>query len=404
MKKSVLFLHHAPNIGGATVSGLNFLNTLDSEVYNITVYCPTSSSSKAKNAFLNSGFKVINGGSSPSSFSHFSGGEYFFISPRVLINIFKILKDFKNINHLIYKEKPDIVIVNSMTLFWIGKIAKKYNTKTICFVRETYAKGLFGLRTSYIKRKISKYFDKVAFISDFDLQQSISLKCRKEVIYNSLNVESYDVLNKFNESTKLGFTNENFYFLFVGGMSKLKGAHIIIKALTKTHAKNIKLIFVGYTWNGKRKKIEDCKNWKQKIRYLLNIDYEKKCLDIIIKNNISEKIKFYKSDENISKFFLVCDALIFPATKPHQARPVFEAGYSKIPVIISDFKNIRETINKDNCFMFQNKNYFDLAEIIDSMSEGKLEVSKKVNGNHLLTIKRHTPGVYYQKVSSFMRD
>ena len=54
--------------------------------------------------------------------------------------------------------------------------------------------------------------------------------------------------------------------------------------------------------------------------------------------------------------------------------------------------------------MFQNKNYFDLAEIIDSMSEGKLEVSKKVNGNHLLTIKRHTPGVYYQKVSSFMRD
>jgi glycosyltransferase involved in cell wall biosynthesis len=404
MKKSILFFHHASTVGGATVSGLNFLSTLDSKLYEITIYCNTKLSFGAANTFLKAGYKVLKAGGSPVQFSHYSGGESFALSPKNLLNGFSILKDNKKINNVIYEENPDIVIVNSMTLFWIGKIAKKYNKETICFMRETYAKGLFGIRTSLIKEEISKYFDKVAFISDFDFKNSISLKCKKETIYNAIKIESYDTLDRDTEFSRLRLKDEHFNILYLGGMSRLKGAHIIIKALSKIKEENIKIIFVGYVWNGKRKRINDCKNWKQKLSYILNTDYEKKCINLIIKYNLINKIKFYNTNNNVASFFVTCDALVLPATKPHQARPAFEAGYSKIPVVISDFPNIRENINEKTGFLFENRNYNQLALILDRLANGELNVFEKVRENYNLTINRHTDKIYCDKISKFMRD
>jgi glycosyltransferase involved in cell wall biosynthesis len=38
------------------------------------------------------------------------------------------------------------------------------------------------------------------------------------------------------------------------------------------------------------------------------------------------------------------DVVAFPATRPHQARPILEAGAMAKPVVASDFSNLREFV------------------------------------------------------------
>ena len=48
--------------------------------------------------------------------------------------------------------------------------------------------------------------------------------------------------------------------------------------------------------------------------------------------------------DDIPRFLGSCDLLVFPATKPHFARPVIEANAMKIPVVISDLPGNDEIV------------------------------------------------------------
>jgi glycosyltransferase involved in cell wall biosynthesis len=232
-KQRILFFHHCSTIGGAGISGLNALKAIPQEFFEIIVFSNSEGYGMAE-LFQNAGFNVIAGGKSPVVFSHFSGGEFFSFSPYFFYNCYQIWKDFRKIKNVIYKLKPDIVIVNSMTLFWIGKIAKKYDIQTICFFRETYAKSLLGLRNRIIKYYLGHYFDKISFISNYDKEINSALPCFKTTIYNSINDSVRNFLNDSNKlliQKKLDLQSDDFNILFVGGMSPLKGAHVIIEAL-----------------------------------------------------------------------------------------------------------------------------------------------------------------------------
>lgn len=401
-KKKILFLHHSSTIGGAGLSGLNVLRAIPKELYEVTVYCNSEETGMAE-IYQDAGFDVIYAGKSPIGFSHYSGGETFALSPHVFVNLFRIYRDKKKISSLIEKTQPDIVIVNSMTLFWIGKIAKTYNTETICFFRETYAKDLLGLRNRIIKYGLEKYFDKISFISQYDLNKSKNMNCIKTTIYNMIPDEEYSRINKSLAKKNLGLSDDDFNVLYVGGMSPLKGASIAVKAISKTRNKNIKLVFIGYKYKRKRKEIKDCKGLKNKIKYLFKLDYEAKVIDYIIANGLESRILFFDNQRNTIPFFVSCDALISPSTKPHQARPIFEAGFAKIPVIASDFPNIREVINSESGFLFKNKDADELASLLDSISTSPDQVKNKVEKNYTNTFSRHTSDVFNPAIVKLLR-
>jgi len=401
-KKKILFIHHSSTIGGAGLSGLNVLRAIPKESYEVTVYCNSEQNGMA-DIYRDAGFNVIYAGKSPIGISHYSGGEVFVLSPHVLINLLYIYFDKSKISTLIQKIKPDIVIVNSMTLYWIGKIAKAYNAETICFFRETYAKNCFGLRNSIIRNGLNKYFDKISFISKYDLELNKGLNCSMNTIYNMIPSEEFTRHNRTDTKVILGLNDDSFNVLFVGGMSPLKGAIIAIKAISKTENKKIKLVFIGYKWNGRKKTLNDCDGFKKKIKYLLRMDYEAKAIKYILSNNLKNRILFYGIQRNIAPFFIACDALISPSTKPHQARPIFEAGFAKIPVIASDFPNIREVINEDSGFLFKNKNFTQAAAYLDAISTNTVQFKARVDLNYENTIGRHTQTVYNQGIAKLLK-
>jgi glycosyltransferase involved in cell wall biosynthesis len=94
--------------------------------------------------------------------------------------------------------------------------------------------------------------------------------------------------------------------------------------------------------------------------------------------------------------------LVFPATKPHQARPIFEAGLSKIPVIASEFPNIKEFMNDELGFTFQNKNSSDLAKLIKDIFLKKISFKNQIENNFLICNLRHTESTYDKRIKDFI--
>lgn len=403
-KKKILFFHPSPYINGAGLSGLNLLHAIPEDSYDKVIYCNSSYGGSMADMFENSGYKVIRGNRSPVVFLHFSGGRLFALSIRAIVNYLKILYDYKSIENIIIEQKPDIIVVNSMTLFWIGKLASKYHAEAICFFRETYIRGFIGIRNRVIKRFLSKYFDKIAFLSRFDLEQNKKVKSKKTVIYNSISKRLDHIAEKDKILKRLRLDDSRFKILFLGGMVPIKGALVLLKALKYLKDLDFTLVFVGYEWNGRRKMLKDGKTFEEKLSFILGLDYEKKCINFILKNEVSDKIRFFSAQPDIDLFYSVCDALVFPATKPHQARPVFEAGYARIPLIISRFPNISEFADDSSAYMFENKNYKQLAGIIRQVIKNPDDSLSKIEVNYNHCIKNHLPGIYEQRVKDFLMD
>ena len=192
--KRVIVFHHFGGVGGAGKSLIDILLSIDSSVYDVTVVCPSVPSDMVT-LIKSYNIKVIETVETPINFAHYNGGIHSLLSVRTLLNLLKLLLDMPKVEKIICELNPEIVIVNSMTLFHIGKIAQNREIKTICFHRETYIKGLIGARSAFIKRCLSNYFNKVVFISQYDLNQSSSVVTDKTVVYDKVHHEIFDNLD-----------------------------------------------------------------------------------------------------------------------------------------------------------------------------------------------------------------
>jgi len=389
-------------MGGATVSGLNILKAINKSKYEVIVYCNvTLNSREAYNLFISEGFDVIRANKSPISYKHYSGAEHFALSITSLINIIQIIFDLKKIKKKIEHFNPDIIIINSMTLFWISILAKK-NTEIIMFFRETFVNGIFGLRKEIIKKVIEKYVNKIAFISNFDSEAYGYSLCKKFVIYNTYDVNLTGKSDQSLIKKELGLPKATKYILFVGGFFKLKGAHLLIEAASKIKTKDVKFLFLGA-------KIQELKirNYKSsifKIKQLINNNYQKKCINLIRKLKLDNKILLYPQVSNISDFLKASEMLVYPMTSPHQSRPIIEAGFYKIPVIVNNFENISEIVNEENGFLFKNGDSNDLAHKIDFVLNNKSIVNVKVEKNYLLVNKNHSFNDYKLNIYKLLLD
>ncbi len=398
--KKLLFFHHCGAVGGAGISGLCFLNSVPKDEYEITIYCVSQPDQLVKK-YRDSGYTVIDGGRNPVSFYHCVGSQLCAISPAAIRNYFAVGASARIIDQVICQQKPDLVVVNSMTLFWIGKLAKKYGAQTLCFFRETYIHGWFGLRTGIIRSQLSKYFDKIAFISNYELERSKSIKSKKKTIYNMIPKDDYDRFSKEEARALLGLDQDAFYVLYVGGTSVLKGAKVILDAFGNIPDKQIKLLFVGGTPEQMQCSAESG-GMKGKLRRLLFGDYNKNCLQSIAKNHLEERVCFFPNQSDISPFYRAADVLACPITGPHQARPLFEGGYAKIPVIITDFENIRDLVDDSNGYLFKNGDYAQLARIILDIKNNYQETQSKVEKNYRNTISRHSPEIYQRQIQELL--
>lgn len=394
-KHKILLIHHSPFIGGAGVSLLHILKAINSNnkdsQYDVTVYCPSNPNSMIKE-IQKLGFNTVSNPSYIPIQEHFSGNVNFFFGYKSIKNKFNILFKKKNIKELIHSVNPQIIIVNSMTLSYIGQIGKDLGKETICFHRETYAKGLLGIRSKKIKKSLSNYFDKVVFISNFDMMQTSSRYLNNfKVITDKVEVEKYNKYYKKEEVIKgVAKIPENaFKILYTGGMNKFKGANVLISALAECD-QDVHLIFLQYSGEKNKKTFKNFNTKKEKLKYLLGKDFSAQVLKIIDKKNMWDRIHFQPTTQDVEKYFLVTDIVVFPSLSPHQARPIYEAGAAKKPIIITKSKNISEFLTDGkNGLTFNNNDHMDLARKIMYLKKNPQIAKKLGESNYYNTMENH---------------
>ncbi|SMB88697.1 Glycosyltransferase involved in cell wall bisynthesis [Desulfonispora thiosulfatigenes DSM 11270] len=380
----IMVIHHSGDIGGAGVSLFNTIRAIE-QLADVVVYCPEDPS-KFKDFLISKGIKTKTYNFPLGSVYNFSGGPSI-CNPTFTKKIIDIFK-YKNIwKEIIREESPDLVLVNSKILAWFSIITKKLGIKSICYVRETKKKNplnIFNYLTKYFLNK----FDKVIFISKYDEKVEGIDKEKSVVIPNFVDFDNYKS-KKNNDETleKFNIPNGRFNILFVGGMAKLKGVDIAIKSIAFLKEHEINLIIVG---NPQFAYISST-NIYFTFYNSLKRRYERSIEKTILKNGIEDKIFKIGIQHEMVEIYKISDVLIFPATKPHQARPAFEAGSQGKPVIMPDFENTVEYV-KDNVngLIFKKRDARSLANAIKKLIDNPGLAHELGRKNYELTLQNHT--------------
>lgn len=380
--KKLLLIHHYGGIGGAGLSLVHIINKIDKSKYKVYLLCPQNSDALIK-LLANENCEIITSSTSPKIFAHYNGGIPHAISLKSFKNLYSVFMDMKYIREYIQEVNPDIVAVNSMTLFWIGKICRELDKRSVCFHRETYQKGLFGIRSRIIKNGLSKWFDKVAFISCNDYNESGELKAEKKIIYDRVDSKLFNNFTKKQAKKILGLSEDIKYVLYLGGISELKGSDVIMESMKFIDDESMKLLFVSDINDISKKRLFQFKGLKNKLKYIFKKDIYVKTMDIFFRHSLENKVIFMPITDNPEIYYKACEMVVFPSTKAHQSRPIYEAGIARIPVLITSFKQTEEfAMNESTVITFENRNSKELAEKIKLVFAGHYNLSTILDNNY----------------------
>ncbi len=387
----ILFIHHSGLLGGAGVSLVNVAKILKEEGHEIIISIPSE-----PNDMLNKagemGLQTIIGERRIGAVTYVSGIDSAF-SLRFIYRLLLILKQKRKWNKKIKEINPDVVVVNSKTLCWMSSLKEVKKRKSICFVRETMQGNKNNLVNKYIRKRLDK-FTKVSFISNYDLVKEGLKKAKTEVIHNYIdNVDFPGNLEIEEKKKEFNLKKDTFKVLYLGGVNHLKGFHIAVDAVLSMGS-SVELIVAGANF-------DDVK----KVGNKAQLSYSNKWQDYILKNDKYNQIHVIGKQSNTAILYSICDVVILPMQSPHQARPIFEAGYFKKPIVISNFDNIKEfVIDGENGFIATYNDYKDFAKKLALLKEDTALIESMGQNNNQNTKNNHNKEIVQQKIANLISE
>lgn len=391
----ILIFHHCASYGGAGKSLVDIIESIDKSTNEIVVYC-RSEKDEVINILRQLSVKVIAGGENPAIFDFYSGSENLLLDPRNFRMLLRLNRSAKAILRVIDEVKPNSIIVNSFTLCWIGDLLKKRkDIKKICFHRETYGKERINIRNHYIKYCLRNHFDKVAYISQYDFRDTGGNN--GTVITDKVEIKNSE-FSLVEAKKELKLKRSHKHILFLGGISELKGTHVALQMLAKLPEEFHLIIMQAddfYVSN----------NWKTKIRRLFGKDYNYKWKQYAKDNNLLERIHFYPTVFDIRTYYAASDYVLFSSTRPHQSRPLYEAGLYNRVCLISDFECTQEfAINNYNCITFKPGDAGDLAKKILFLEKDEVLKAHILKNNLKMTLDYHNIKDLNGELRQFLKD
>ena len=279
------------------------------------------------------------------------------------------IKDLKSV-YLLYKllkkEKPFIVHSHTPKAGTVGMIAARL--ANVPHRLHTIA-GLPLLEATGFKRFILDVVEKITnscatkiypnshVLKDIILENGFTTNDKVKVIANGssngintehYNPELFDNSSREKIRNELGFSNNDFVFVFAGRMVKDKGVNELINAFEKINNefKNTKLLLMG--------------------------DYERDLDPLLPKTekiiNTNNNIKFTGYIEDIRPYFSASDALAFPTYREGFPNVVMQACAMSLASIVTDINGCNEIIeHKKNGIIIPPKDEKALYEAMKYM-------------------------------------
>ncbi len=356
-RTKILFIHHGTGIGGASLSLLYLASGLDKELFDVSVLFMQAS--EAVDLFKQSNLNVV-GPINRSDFSHTKIWWYRWYHVHHLLRAIKdslLLYAFEA-ERWLKKLQPDIIHLNTSSLFAWAKVAKKLNIPVIWHIREPLAPGYLGIRRSAIKWLIKNWATKIIPIC-IDNARPWKDNPKTQIVYNAVPEDKF--------SSVKPILPKKPKILFLGGISQEKGTLLLLKSfkLLLKQCPKAELLIAG-SWRPKYG------IWKTKVpitkwhHYCHKIDTELKTL--------KDKVKILGIRYDIPELIASCSLLVFPATQGHFARPIIEAGFMGKPAVATNLPPLQELIlDKQTGLLALPDNPEDLA----------LKMLKIINDNKL---------------------
>lgn len=325
----ILFVHHMPMVGGATVSLLGLVKFLKSKGHDVEVLF-TRRKGNAFFLFDNAGisYRFVDG---VQIYGHAYGAYNSFASRRPwspIVNLIKVFTSVRTAEIAIQQSSPDIVYLNTSVLLSFSIAAKRLNKKVVWHLRERIHSGIFGFRKTLVRYLFRNNANLIISISK-DNKKTLGI-ADAHVIYNSVDVNMYKELKS---SIHLKGKEENLTFAFLGGSVPSKGAEVGIKAFLKllNNYPDCQMVVAG--------------KFERDNRRVMNT-IERKVDELLVRSKSKGKIKFLGvlNQEEIAKLLINSNVLLWPANVPHFSRPIMEAMVLGIPTLASNFESTREIV------------------------------------------------------------
>ena len=242
---------------------------------------------------------------------------------------------------LIDTVNPDLVHLNSMPLSPCAAILNAKGFPFVWHVREPPPDQ--GLRTKIIRR-IMLRTENLIFISDYDRKAWVEDRCGT-VIKNFVDFQTFDPeADGAAARKKLGLKPEDKVVLYLGGIVEVKGIFVLLKALAFARAKLPGLVCL---MPGSQPVPPQTRLGALARRLLPLVGSgtsTQKMTGLIAEHGLESIARPLPFCKDVPELLAASDALIFPAVRPHFARPIVEAAAMGRPSIGSDLGGINELI------------------------------------------------------------
>jgi glycosyltransferase involved in cell wall biosynthesis len=263
--------------------------------------------------------------------------------------------------------KPDVVHLNAITLAPLALAAKRAGSKVSMMIQETGVRGMVGFRTAWLRWIVSHRVDLVAFISRYDREWYAPSTPAVEVVPNWVDERAFgDPVPREEARSQLGIRLGARVILFVGGVAELKGTVVLLEAMRKLQElEGVELIMAGPRRMVDPRRLRFFQRTLRSCRRIAGLDYDSRVAVLLSDGRLRRRIRYVGEVDNMARLYCAADVVVFPATKPHQARPAIEAGVAGVPVIASEFPNYGEFLRQgDNAVLVPPGNSEALADAI----------------------------------------
>lgn len=287
------------------------------------------------------------------------------LSKNLFVQVIKYLEFLYRIT-VFYKNK-DIKMVNihSIALLPLGVLLKYlYGAKLVYDTHEleTETNGSKGIRkklAKFMERLLIKKADMVLAVSENIADWYVNeynIK-RPEVILNAPKLFEQKKTNYFRKN--LGIKDDSVIVLYQGGLSKGRGVDLLLNAFKAREDDKVVIVFMGYG------------ELEEEIR---KVSSEKN--NIFFHPAVSPDIVLeYTSSADIGISFIENTCLSYYYCLPNK---LFEYAMAGLPVIISNMKEMRETLERyDMGIVVKDESIDAINSAIDKILESDIEKMKK---------------------------
>ncbi len=363
----VLYINHVSPLAGSSRSLLELLYCLPCSKVKKFVISPRG---EFANEIIKNKIPFI-----PAfGISQFCNTEYgYYRNTRWLILIRELLFFLKSILTF-YKAKKkwgdfDIIHLNEMTLIPNIIILNLFfkNAKYVMHARSIQrTKENFLLK--YLNSVFKKYIDIIIAIDD-NVYETLDLSLNKIKIHNSLDFRKVKISKVKHKTFNIGM---------VGLLNKSKGCSVFIEAANLAKKNNLDLRFILF---GDLKNHESLGVKFLKKILFLNENNSNELKKQILDLKLSKFVKIYPFENDLNKIYNSIEVLCFPSFLFSPGRPVFEAGFYKIPSIVTIKNPKKDTfINNVTGLLTKPNDSKDLLEKILILKNNK-EFKNKLGMN-----------------------